>query len=740
MKIFFIFILAFSINEKIISQTLVHPNIPSDMITDLHYLNDLEIIFINAGGSIYKSYDGGINWELKKSYQNNYLAQIKFIDNDLGFIRPENYISGDNSIIYTNDGGETWDRHPVSIFPVNSFLPLSQSLMLKATIEGIQRLDNFFDLWETTFQVPTFADSGEDFIEIIPFGSIIKLNKMNNGMLTALGRNENAYNHGIMDDSISYILKSEDSGLNWDTLWIGLDQIIKDIVFINDSIGWMISDTSLFKSTNGGFSWSIQNAYFDGNYYKDLFAKGNHLYLLTGFNKFIKSTNSGSFWSYIDLNFINLLSMNFFDDSNGFLFGESLLRTTNSGENWEDLNQYARNDIYDLDFISKAEGIAFGNKGVYKTYDGGSSWTLKFLPEDLLYNNPGSLEMLNDSSGLLMASGIFKTNDGGENWKSIVLDEQRHIFNSMTFSNESLGVITASTESNPGSHVFDLNSSYITTDGGESWTKKHRDPIFFNKLKFTDPSHLWGISQSGMWVSYDTATTWRKIYGGDYFIGSWSFDFYDSLYGVVTCSYGQAYLTTDGGHSWKTFNKPIGNHPTDCKIIGPYIFGSQRILETGSDGKFMITYIYPNGEIDFDYQMPSYTKETLNTIEVFVENDFPYVWVAGNGFTILYRQFEKIPLEVNSENNSIYTFSLFQNYPNPFNPNTTICYQIPQREFVSLKIYNLMGEEIKTLVNEEQSAGTYNIKFNGGNLSSGIYFYTLKSGNFIKTKKFILLK
>jgi hypothetical protein len=88
---------------------------------------------------------------------------------------------------------------------------------------------------------------------------------------------------------------------------------------------------------------------------------------------------------------------------------------------------------------------------------------------------------------------------------------------------------------------------------------------------------------------------------------------------------------------------------------------------------------------------------------------------------------------------------LAQNYPNPFNPATTIAYSIKEKGIVSLKVFDIPGNEIATLVNEEQNAGTYKITFESHsgdvrNLASGIYFYSLKAGDFVSTKKMILLK
>ncbi len=85
-------------------------------------------------------------------------------------------------------------------------------------------------------------------------------------------------------------------------------------------------------------------------------------------------------------------------------------------------------------------------------------------------------------------------------------------------------------------------------------------------------------------------------------------------------------------------------------------------------------------------------------------------------------------------------YTLYQNYPNPFNPSTTIKYSIPQASFVTLKIYDILGREVTSLVNGDKPAGTYNVEFRGSNLSSGVYFYRLQAGSFTQTKKFILMK
>ena len=98
------------------------------------------------------------------------------------------------------------------------------------------------------------------------------------------------------------------------------------------------------------------------------------------------------------------------------------------------------------------------------------------------------------------------------------------------------------------------------------------------------------------------------------------------------------------------------------------------------------------------------------------------------------------PVSVSDNELFVNKFELNQNYPNPFNPTTTIKYSIPANGIITLLVFNAIGEEVSMLANEFKEAGTYDVSFNSGELSSGIYFYRLQAGSFVETKKMILLK
>jgi hypothetical protein len=118
----------------------------------------------------------------------------------------------------------------------------------------------------------------------------------------------------------------------------------------------------------------------------------------------------------------------------------------------------------------------------------------------------------------------------------------------------------------------------------------------------------------------------------------------------------------------------------------------------------------------------------LNQAKAFIEN-------------ILVNKFNEVT-NVKEDNNISFPnkFELMQNYPNPFNPVTSIKYQVSSISQVVLKVYDLLGKEVAVLVNEEKPAGRYEVMFNASSLSSGVYFYQIQAGEFVQTKKMILIR
>ena len=125
--------------------------------------------------------------------------------------------------------------------------------------------------------------------------------------------------------------------------------------------------------------------------------------------------------------------------------------------------------------------------------------------------------------------------------------------------------------------------------------------------------------------------------------------------------------------------------------------------------------------------MPSVTTNPLGLGEIFIRGT-KKVLIPQN------------PTGINDIQAKVNEFKLYQNYPNPFNPSTKIKFRISDLGLVSLKIYDVLGREVTTLVNEEKPAGTYEVTWNAANLPSGLYFYQIKAGSYTATKKLLLLK
>jgi len=123
------------------------------------------------------------------------------------------------------------------------------------------------------------------------------------------------------------------------------------------------------------------------------------------------------------------------------------------------------------------------------------------------------------------------------------------------------------------------------------------------------------------------------------------------------------------------------------------------------------------------------------------DNDFTADgWAAGDSALVFLRRELQSLTSVAEEVRVAEQFSLSQNYPNPFNPRTTIRYGLPQRSSVTLSVFNTLGQRIATLVQEAQEAGYHEVKFDGSSIASGVYFYRLQAGNFVQTRKLLLLR
>ena len=204
---------------------------------------------------------------------------------------------------------------------------------------------------------------------------------------------------------------------------------------------------------------------------------------------------------------------------------------------------------------------------------------------------------------------------------------------------------------------------------------------------------------------------------------TYSIDIYNNLITI---------LEEEFNNNWNNFRKTTYTYDIYANITSILI---EQFWETNNwKTDSFLTYNYVNNNaIKGGYEVLS---TTIGTIEMFFNNMHDSVILMANNFTAEYTQFTDVKDELN---NSL-VFMLNQNYPNPFNPSTNINFTLPNSEFVTLKIYDILGEEVTTLINEEMIAGNYTKIWDAKNLSSGVYFYKLTAGKFSETKKMILVR
>jgi hypothetical protein len=194
-----------------------------------------------------------------------------------------------------------------------------------------------------------------------------------------------------------------------------------------------------------------------------------------------------------------------------------------------------------------------------------------------------------------------------------------------------------------------------------------------------------------------------------------------------------------GNENWTTILDFEGDtfqnwidHELVCDAEGKVYFGTSIASYFGcidSDGTILWTL--DMGDLEYD-SCPAIGSDGTLYIGAHISSTFPnhtqnLIAVKDSPSSVSDYQFLK-------------EYNLLQNYPNPFKPTTNIQYAIGSRQFMTLKVYDVLGKEITTLVNEEKSAGNYEVEFNASHLSSGIYYYQLRAGEFVETKKMILLK
>ena len=286
---------------------------------------------------------------------------------------------------------------------------------------------------------------------------------------------------------------------------------------------------------------------------------------------------------------------------------------------------------------------------------------------------------------------------------------------------------------------YDGNVYNTVTIGDQIWLKEN-----LKSLHYSDGNEIPGV------VAYNNDDSLAKIYGRLY---PWDASMKDStqpgVQGVCPCEW---HIPTD--QEWSQLENYLGGAAIaggQMKDTGTTFWNAPNTGATNISGFTGL----PAGEFDAYYNPNKFwllhlaavfwTSTQTNqsqALERYLSHDDAacgrLAWYKVMKYSI--RCIKDVTTDIESGLNQIQKYELRPNYPNPFNPRTTINYTTPQKGYVSLKVFNVLGKEISTLVNEDKSAGSYSCEWDAKGLPSGIYFYQLKSNSYINTKKMVMSK
>ena len=583
---------------------------------------------------------------------------------------------------------------------------------------------------------------------------------------------------GGRDNTLApHIHHTTDGGLTWirQNPNIGTNNIgINDIEFVSQTKGWA-SVTSIningpiIYTEDGGATWTTQTT--TGLHYNKLAVRDSLYIAVVGVRilspageKIFVTTNGGQNWnSYVTpiaayTNAIDFVQDYIWIGSNG----SKILRSNDYGISWEWQKSSALfNSVGWKDNLTGwvAAGSYVGTDGYcFKTTDGGISWFQDF-------DSPGGKEIffLNDQIGWMLWEGnsayIWRTTDGGISWSQHSIPSGGSWIGDIFFISPDSGWACGSN-----------GTMRFTSNGGLSWTSQSSGVSdYVSRVFFINSQEGWiggGYGGGNGFIRHTTdgGQNWLpQTSSGAHLLDLF---FLNQNEGWASAVGGSVQRTTDGGNSWNTIGGAMHDFADKIFMINSnegWLLANNSVA-SGGDGRGHL-YHTSDGGNNYDLEWTAvWPRGVVNDISRKPNGSF---WVCGNHNTILKNDilvsvFDQIQPEL---------FVLYQNYPNPFNPTTKIRFTIPSsvilspavgginyaKNLVRLKIYDILGNEVATLVDGYKPAGSYEVEFNvsllsgsvsaEGGYASGVYFYQLKvyppnggAGSFVETKKMVFVK
>ncbi len=332
------------------------------------------------------------------------------------------------------------------------------------------------------------------------------------------------------------------------------------------------------------------------------------------------------------------------------------------------------------------------------------------------------------------ADVILRTTDGGSTWarQSIADSYGTGDLHAVSFSNNNTGIAVGTVFSTAPGYPTYLGTWSMTTNGGSNWSFGGGGMGILDGIFCISANVKIFVGNRGViGRTTDGGSSWYAVYPYVTTANLKGITFADVNKGTVVGDSGTIFRTTDGGTTW--IRQLSG---TSNALKGVSFIDANIGIAVGDSGTILRT---TNGGAAWMIQMSGTTNRLMGISFIDVDTGT----VVGDGGTILHTSTGGT---AGVKDDPGYTThipdkcALKQNYPNPFNPSTNILFHVQSKTFVSLKVFDLLGREIATLVSGELSAGDHIQPWNAANISSGVYFYRLQAGAFIETKRLIVLR
>jgi photosystem II stability/assembly factor-like uncharacterized protein len=712
------------------------------------FIDSCNVMAVGQYGIILKSTDAGITWIPQASgISNGDLLSVSFADENIGIAVGTNDFKG--LIEVTTDGGKSWTLQTISDATLMKCVCFDRYNVIAISSNG--------DIFKSTDAGLTWSVWSKQKNKFYNLNDVCFVD-INNGM--AVGFN-------------GLILKTTDGGITWNRLSSGTATHLNGVSFIDENNCTVVGNELIISTTNGGIDWYPQSSRTIYPLGKVCFTD-NNTGTAVGVNAMILRTTDGGI-NWFPQNgsapFLQYPLNDTFDSQVNLEFSWEYIVTPDSAE--FQLSDDSTFSYSYIDTLITSTNLFINNlrdstlfywrvRGIYP--NGYVEWS-KIRSFTTMGKTPLPLNPKNDST-VSPKNICFQ-------WKEAasVINYKLQISSDSLFLSDVIEVDTLKSLS------FATNLSYSTkyfwrvgarningqTYWSERWTfysrrtPKTTFPLdvgnkwYYQAIKW---NLLWNHTFSKYGIIKEIIDTlsngFRKVSSKYYYVDSTitKFEYWGYIDGkfYVTDTpsldpnnlYFDDYLeTTDTC----TIDHNYGEN--ECRnFLTLQIFGELATGQSYEFYNFLIEYWYKDYEILLENigiaktiksEYSKYTYNWCDSTELIgmVKNDK----VLGDTvFNIL------VGVDGKKNSNLPLNYALSQNYPNPFNPITKISYQLPFNSKVNLKIFDILGREVTTLVNEEKPAGSYEVEFNGSNLPSGIYFYKLQAGNYSSIRKMISLK